>query len=25
VIKFYPGNEWTPDQVAGDVKQSLGA
>lgn len=25
VIKFYPGNEWTPDQVVGDVKQSLGA
>jgi protein SCO1/2 len=25
VIKFYPGNEWTPDQVTGDVKQSLGA
>lgn len=25
VLKFYSGNEWTPDQVAGDVKQSLGA
>jgi protein SCO1 len=25
VIKFYPGNEWTPEQVVGDVKQSLGA
>jgi protein SCO1 len=25
VIKFYPGNEWTPDQVVADVKQSLGA
>jgi protein SCO1/2 len=25
VIKFYPGNEWTPDQVVEDVKQSLGA
>lgn len=25
VIKFYPGNEWTPDQVVGDVKESLGA
>jgi protein SCO1/2 len=25
VIRFYPGNEWTPDQVVGDVKQSLGA
>jgi protein SCO1/2 len=24
VIKFYPGNEWTPDQVVKDVKQSLG-
>ena len=24
VVKFYPGNEWTPDQVFGDVKQSLG-
>ena len=23
VIKFYPGNEWTPDQVVNDVKQSL--
>ena len=23
VIKFYPGNEWTPDQVVGDLKQSL--
>ena len=25
VIKFYPGNEWTPDQVVEDVRQSLGA
>jgi protein SCO1/2 len=25
VVKFYPGNEWTPEQVLGDVKQSLGA
>lgn len=25
VIKFYPGNEWTPDQVVSDVKHSLGA
>ena len=25
VIKFYPGNEWTPEQVIGDLKQSLGA
>lgn len=24
VIKFYPGNEWTPDQVVKDVKQSVG-
>jgi protein SCO1/2 len=24
VIKFYPGNEWTPDQVVNDVKRSLG-
>ncbi len=24
VIKFYPGNEWTPEQVVSDVKQSLG-
>ena len=24
VLRFYPGNEWTPEQVAGDVK-SLGA
>lgn len=25
VIKFYPGNEWTADQVINAVKQSLGA
>ena len=25
VVKFYPGNEWTPEQVVADVKQSLGA
>lgn len=25
VLKFYPGNEWTPDQVVADVKQSLGS
>ena len=25
VIKFYPGNEWTPDEVVADVKQLLGA
>lgn len=24
VIRFYSGNEWTPDQVVIDVKQSLG-
>jgi protein SCO1/2 len=24
VLKFYPGNEWTPEQVVGDVKGSLG-
>jgi len=24
VLKFYPGNEWTPEQVVEDVKQSLG-
>lgn len=23
VIKFYPGNEWTPEQVVTDLKQSL--
>ena len=23
VVKFYPGNEWIPDQVVSDVKQSL--
>lgn len=23
VVKFYPGNEWTPEQVVGDVKQSM--
>jgi protein SCO1/2 len=22
VVQFYPGNEWTPDQVVGDVKKS---
>jgi len=25
VLKFYPGNEWTSQQVIADVKQSLGA
>jgi protein SCO1/2 len=24
VLKFYPGNEWTPEQVVADVKQSNG-
>jgi len=24
VLKFYPGNEWTPEQVMTDVKRSLG-
>ena len=24
VLKFYPGNEWTPEQVVGDVKASAG-
>ena len=23
--KFYPGNEWTPEQVLADVKQAAGA
>ncbi|MGC2614859.1 MAG: SCO family protein [Terracidiphilus sp.] len=25
VLKFYPGNEWTPEQVVADLKQSPGA
>jgi len=25
VLKFYPGNEWTPEQVVTDVKKSMGA
>jgi protein SCO1/2 len=25
VIKFYPGNEWTPGQVLADMKQAAGA
>ncbi len=25
VVKFYPGNEWTVEQVLGDVRQTLGA
>ena len=24
VVQFYPGNEWTPDQVLADVKKSEG-
>jgi len=24
VVRFYPGNEWTPDQVLADVKQLAG-
>ena len=24
VLKFYPGNEWTPEQVVGDVRNSMG-
>ncbi len=24
VLKFYPGNEWTPEEVVEDVKQSFG-
>jgi protein SCO1 len=25
VVRFYPGNEWTPDEVMADVKRSAGA
>ncbi len=25
VVRFYPGNEWTVDQVLADVKQTAGA
>jgi protein SCO1/2 len=25
VVQFYPGNEWTPDQVLADVKKSAGS
>jgi protein SCO1 len=25
VVRFYPGNDWTPEQVLTDVKQSAGA
>jgi protein SCO1/2 len=24
VVQFYPGNEWTPDQVVSDVKKING-
>ena len=24
VVRFYPGNEWTPDQLTADVRQRLG-
>jgi protein SCO1/2 len=23
VVRFYPGNEWTPEQVLADVKQLI--
>ena len=25
VVRFYPGNEWTPDQVLADMRQAAGA
>jgi hypothetical protein len=25
VVQFYPGNEWTVDQVMGDVEHLVGA
>ncbi len=25
VVQFYPGNEWTPEQVLADVKKSAGS
>jgi protein SCO1/2 len=25
VVRFYPGNEWTPEQVLADLKQSAGS
>jgi protein SCO1/2 len=25
VVRFYPGNEWTPEQILADVKQAAGA
>jgi len=24
VIRFYPGNDWTPEQVLADLKQTTG-
>ena len=25
VVRFYPGNEWTPDQIFADIRQNAGA
>ena len=25
VVRFYPGNEWTPEQVLADLKQTVGS
>jgi hypothetical protein len=25
VVRFYPGNEWTPDQVLADMRHAAGA
>jgi protein SCO1/2 len=25
VVRFYPGNEWTPDQILADIRQTAGA
>jgi protein SCO1/2 len=25
VVRFYPGNEWTPDQILADIRQAAGA
>jgi protein SCO1/2 len=24
VVRFYPGNDWTPEQLASDIRQRLG-
>jgi protein SCO1/2 len=24
VVRFYPGNEWTPEEVMADIKQAAG-